>query len=94
MKTDKRSALKELQEIPGVGKAISEDLWDLGIKRISALKRKKPEKLYDDLCYLRKMTIDRCMLYVLRTACYYASVKNPDPHLLRWWNWKDKVVQP
>jgi len=34
--------------------------------------------------------VDRCMLYVLRCAVYYASTLDPDPRLLQWWNWKDR----
>jgi hypothetical protein len=29
------------------------------------------------------------MLYVFRTAVYYASNSKHDPEKLKWWNWKD-----
>ena len=35
------------------------------------------------------MHIDRCMLYVLRCAVYFASTPRPEPEKLLWWNWKD-----
>ncbi|MCK4499211.1 helix-hairpin-helix domain-containing protein [Candidatus Babeliales bacterium] len=78
-----------LQQIPGVGPSISKDLFDLGFNRISDLKSAKPQKMYDDLCDLRGCHIDRCVLYVFRCAVYFASTKNYDSELLKWWNWKD-----
>jgi len=77
-----------LRQIPGVGKSIAEDLDNLGIKKVSDLKGKDPEKLYKDLCQLQGPT-DRCMLYVLRCAVYYATEKKHDPDKLKWWTWKD-----
>jgi hypothetical protein len=90
MKTTKQTAIKELQRIPGVGKSISNDLWDLGLRSIADLKDKEPEELYVKLCTLKKTHIDRCMLYVFRCAVYFASNKQHDPVFLKWWNWKDK----
>jgi Pathogenicity locus len=31
------------------------------------------------------------MLYIFRSAVYYASNDSHDPELLKWWNWKDRV---
>lgn len=83
------SSVKELQVIPGVGKSIAEDLIDLSINKVSDLKDRNPEKLYEQLCNLRGMHIDRCMLYVFRCAVYFASHEKHDPEKLTWWNWKD-----
>ncbi len=80
----------ELEQIPGVGKSIAEDLRRLGITSVRQLKGKDPEKLYQKLCRFRASPVDRCALYVFRCAVYYASTNDPDPKLLRWWNWKDK----
>ena len=87
---EKKAALKELMRIPGVGEKISEDLWALGIRSIKDLKGRSPEKMYSKLCAISGTKVDRCMLYVLRCAVYYSSGKRHDPHLLKWWNWKDK----
>ena len=84
----------ELEQIPGVGKSIAEDLHHLGITAIDQLKGKDPEKLYRKLCDFNASPVDRCMLYVLRCAVYYASNSDPDPELLKWWNWKDEDGRP
>jgi hypothetical protein len=87
---EQREALRELQQIPGVGKAVARDLWDLGMRRVADLEGRDPEDLYVRLCALRGAHIDRCMLYTFRCAVYYASETAPDPELLKWWNWKDR----
>ncbi len=86
---DKKTILKNFQKIPGVGKEISEDLWDLGVRKVSDLRGKDPQILYDKLCKIQGMKIDRCMLYVFRCAVYFASHTRHDAEALKWWNWKD-----
>ncbi len=81
--------IKELKTIPGVGKQIAIDLYDLGIRRVSDLKGKDPEKLYRDHEKQLGHRVDRCMLYTFRCAVYFAGVKKHDPEKLKWWNWKD-----
>ena len=84
----KNQILKELQIIPGVGKSLSQDLYDLGIRSVAELKTKDPEKLYRQLCKLHNAHIDRCVLYVFRCAVYFASHKKHNKEKLKWWNWK------
>jgi hypothetical protein len=81
---------KELQTIPGVGPSIARDLIDLGYTSVSALKGADAEALYQRLCQLRGLTIDRCVLYEFRCAVYFSSSTVHDPELLKWWNWKDR----
>lgn len=85
-----KEILKELQTIPGVGPAISKDLYNLGIRSVADLKGKNPEELYEQLCIYQGRRVDRCMLYVLRCAVYYASEESPEPEKLKWWNWKER----
>jgi hypothetical protein len=84
------SSLKELEQIPGVGKTIARDMQNIGIYSIDDLKGKQAEQLYDRLCEFKAFPVDRCMLYVFRCAIYYASNTEHDPDLLKWENWKDK----
>ena len=88
------AVLTELRRIPGVGPSLARDLFDLGIRRVSALRRRNPETLYQKLCELRGEHQDRCVLYVFRCAIYFASEKQPDPERLKWWNWQDSKRTP
>ena len=81
--------IKDLRQIPGVGQKIAEDLYNLGIRSVDDLRDGDPEGLYKKLNRIQGQDIDRCMLYVLRCAVYYASNEKHDPELLKWWNWKD-----
>lgn len=83
---------EELTQIPGVGKSIARDFRHIGITSVDQLKGKDPERLYQALCDFKAQPVDRCMLYVLRCAVYYASNSDPDPELLKWWNWRNKGV--
>ncbi len=90
--TARQNSLRSLREIPGVGKSIAQDLWELGIRKTADLKGKDPEKMYAKRCAQVGTRIDPCLLYVFRCAVYYASTRNPKPQLLRWWNWKDRTL--
>jgi hypothetical protein len=85
----KQATIKEFQRIPGVGKSISQDLWNLGLRSVQELKDQDPEELYLKICTYQGTQVDRCMLYVFRCAVYYASNEQHDSELLKWWNWKD-----
>ncbi|MBE7410525.1 MAG: helix-hairpin-helix domain-containing protein [Leptospiraceae bacterium] len=88
----KYESLKDLMQIPGVGKSIAQDLYDIGIRKIEDLKNKEPEVLYKDSNDFSGMTQDRCLLYVFRCACYFAKTpeKKRVSEKLQWWYWKDK----
>jgi len=88
----KDNAIKELKKVPGVGESIAEDLWNIGIRRISDLKGQDPELLYDLSNLFEGVKQDRCLLYVYRCAVYFADNDESecDPLKLKWWNWKDK----
>ena len=88
----KPDPIKELMQIPGVGKSIASDLLNIGIRSISELKNQSPEELYHLSNNYARVVQDRCLLYVFRCAVYFASEKNHDPEKLKWWNWKDKSL--
>ncbi len=79
----------ELEQIPGIGKRIAQDLHTIGIHRTRDLEDRDPEDLYLQLCDQKGGKVDRCMLYVFRCAVYYATENPHDPERLKWWNWKD-----
>lgn len=84
--------IKELTGIPGVGKSIARDLYNIGIESINDLKGRDPQEIYDNSNYFAGCVQDRCLLYVFRCAVYFAetSADERDPEKLKWWNWKDK----
>lgn len=85
-------SLKDLRRIPGIGPSLAQDLLSLGIRRVSDLKGRDPQAMYDQLCNVSGQHQDRCVLYTFRCAVYYASTPKPDPEKLKWWNWKDGPV--
>ncbi|MHB0915411.1 MAG: helix-hairpin-helix domain-containing protein [Thermoleophilia bacterium] len=80
----------DLQDIPGVGRVIAGDLIDIGINSVADLKDQSPEALYEKLIAVRGRHVDRCVLYVFRCAVYFATEKEHDPALLKWWSWKER----
>jgi hypothetical protein len=92
MNTPKQQAIKELSTIPGVGKSIAADLWDIGITSIPELKGKNPETLYVLSNTFAGTMQDRCLLYVFKCAVYYADTPKDkhEPDKLKWWYWKNK----
>lgn len=88
----KETSLKELQLIPGVGKTIANDLWNIGYKSVSDLKGQDPQIIYNLHNRFKGFVQDRCMLYVFRCAVYFADTEKPkhDIEKLKWWNWKGK----
>lgn len=84
-----KESMKELQTIPGIGKSIAEDLYDMGIYSVGDLKGKDPEMMFIVSNKLAGVVQDRCLLYTFRCAVYFAETSNPDPEKLKWWNWKD-----
>lgn len=69
----KSMVLKDFQRIPGVGKSIAQDFWDLGFRAVAELRGQDPEELYERFCEMQGVRVDRCLLYVFRCAVYYAS---------------------
>ena len=85
----KAEAIKSLMTIPGVGKSIATDLWNIGITRVEDLKGQDPETLFDLSNRFAGVVQDRCLLYVFRCAVYYPKHRKHEPEKLKWWNWKD-----
>jgi len=88
----KEQSIKELTIIPGVGKSIANDLWNIGIRTVTDLNGKEPEFMYEMSNKHAGIVQDRCLLYVFRCAVYYAETPQRDQETkkLKWWNWKDK----
>lgn len=81
--------MSDLKTIPGVGPKVERLLNDVGVGSMEDMKTADPQGLYDDLCDIKASSIDRCVLYVFRSAKYFVSHKQHDPERLKWWNWKN-----
>ena len=77
-----------LRSIPGVGPSIEADLQGIGVRRVEDLVGRDPGELYARICTRQGVQVDRCVLYVMRCAVYYAETPEPEPELLKWWAWK------
>ena len=84
-----REAFGIFGHIPGVGKSISVDLWDLGLRSVNDLSNRNPEEMFEETRRLAGGSMDRCVLYVYRCAVAFARNPNLEPELQKWWNWKD-----
>jgi hypothetical protein len=89
VKTETQSRQRSLRVIPGIGPAMERDLRDLGYSSVEELRGADAETMYADLCRLRGVHVDRCVLYVFRCAVHFADNEVHDPERLKWWRWKD-----
>lgn len=91
----KEESLKNLTLIPGIGKSIANDLYQVGIYEVQDLKGKNPEELFAVSNAKAGAVQDRCLLYVFRGAVYFAETPKArqDPEKLKWWNWSDKKLE-
>jgi predicted RecB family nuclease len=78
---------RELADLASVGPAMLRDFERLGIRTVAELARRKPEKLYEQLCTVTRRSQDICVLDVFR--CAVAQARNPRlPAAQRnWWYW-------
>ncbi len=84
--------LKEFSKIPGVGTKLAYRLWELGVRSLDDLAGRDPEELYMRMCSMAGRDVDKCVLYVFRCAIYFASNRDHEPELLKWWNWKGRKL--
>jgi len=86
-----RNEVKELQDIPNVGKAIEKDFTVLGIKEPIELIGKDPYQMYSDLCDITGNRHDSCIIDVFISAVRYMEGGPPK----KWWEFtkerKDKM---
>jgi hypothetical protein len=78
---------RRLQNLISVGPAIARDFELLGVRSVSQLARRNPEKLYEGLCRVTGQSQDICCLDVFRAAV--AQARNPllPAEQCQWWYW-------
>ncbi len=79
-----------LQDLVPIGPAMLRDLRLLRIRSVAHLARKDPQRMYRDLCRLKKQPQDICCLDVFTAAV--AQAKNPQLPVeqCQWWYWSRK----
>ena len=81
------AATRRLMDLVSVGPAMVRDFELLGIHSVEQLARRRPEKLYEQLCIRTGKAQDICCLDVFQAAV--AQAKNPNLPLEKrqWWYW-------
>jgi hypothetical protein len=84
---------RQLSDLISIGPAMLRDFRILGIRSVRELARRKPEKMYQDLCRRTGRRQDICCLDVFRAAV--AQARNPKlpPERAQWWYWSRKRKQ-
>ena len=78
-----RVRVRQLTDLPNIGKAMADDLRRLGIREPAQLKGKSPFELYERLCRLTGQRQDPCVLDVFMSITAFMSGEPPRP----WWDY-------
>jgi nucleotidyltransferase/DNA polymerase involved in DNA repair len=81
---------RQLADLISIGPAMVHDFELLGIRTVRDLARRKPEKLYEELCRVTGQPQDICVLDVFTAAI--AQARNPrlPAEKCQWWHWSRK----
>jgi Pathogenicity locus len=78
---------RKLSDLVSVGPAMLRDFEILGVRTVSQLARRNPERLYGSLCRVAPQHQDICCLDVLRAAVAQARDPQLPIHRCQWWYW-------
>jgi len=78
---------RELSDLISVGPAILRDFEILGVRSVSQLARRNPQRLYASLCRVAPQHQDICCLDVFRAAVAQARDPQLPAEQCRWWYW-------
>jgi hypothetical protein len=86
MQTEKR----QLKDLVSIGPAMMRDLELLGIRSVSDLRRRNPNRMYQQICRLKGQRQDPCCLDVFTAAV--AQARDPALPLekCQWWYWSKR----
>jgi hypothetical protein len=78
---------RQLKDLVSIGPAMLEDFELLGIHNVAQLSRRSPQRMYRELCRIKRQTIDPCCLDTFMAAV--AQAKDPDLPIeqRQWWYW-------
>lgn len=85
-----RAGERQLSDLISVGPSIRRDLERLGVHTVAQLARRKPERLYGELCRRTGRRPDPCVLDVFSAAV--AQARDPELPIEQcvWWYWSRK----
>src|SRR5204863_7877967 len=78
---------RQLKDLVSIGPALLEDFEMLGIRSVAQLRRRNPQRMYRELCRIRKLLIDPCCLDVFVAAVAQAKDPNLPVEQRQWWYW-------
>jgi hypothetical protein len=78
-----RGDLRELEQLPNVGRDVAADLRRLGVYRPQQLAGRDPYRMYDDLCRVTGKRHDPCMLDTLIAVVRFMGGEPAKP----WWKY-------
>ena len=81
-----RAEVKQLTDLPNIGKACAADLRLLGIDKPEQLLDRNPYDLYQTLCDKTGQRHDPCMLDVFISITRFMAGEDPKP----WWFYTDE----
>lgn len=87
VKPRKMEALRRLQDLPGIGPRLADDLFRLGYRAPEDLHGANPVEMFMRLEELTGSAQDPCVLDAFQCAVYFASTEDPEPLLSQWWTW-------
>src|ERR1043166_8896184 len=82
-----QSETRQLKDLVSIGPAMLKDFELLGISSVAQLRRRSPQRMYEELCRLRGQRLDPCCLDVFAAAV--AQAKDPQLPIeqRQWWYW-------
>jgi len=78
---------RKLSDLISVGPAMLRDFEILGVRSVSQLARRNPQRLYESLCRVAPQHQDICCLDVFRAAVAQARDPQLPVEKCQWWYW-------
>ena len=78
---------RQLNDLVSIGPAMLSDLELLGINSVAQLRFRNPKRMYQQLCRIKRQTVDPCCLDVFVAAAAQARDPNLPIEQRQWWYW-------
>ena len=78
---------RKLSDLISVGPAMLRDFEILGVRSVSQLARRNPERMYESICRVAPQPQDICCLDVFRAAVAQAKDPQLPAEQCQWWYW-------